>query len=409
MMNSFRQSGFNLIELAVVTVVALLAVSGFLSMVSVRVGASGLTAVGVRGRDIYIAITGANTERAPLGLSSVWPADSDSVAKSSDPANGDFNFGNSTDYFRHLYDEPRAGSVEWNPWVSGFDYTKLAGGGVPACTSGKLTPECNIWTIAKNVREDMADTVPVLVTRNIDATTLFSKVGVADFDKRVLADPEWKTPFGSSFLVTVCKGGSVFKAREKYMVCGTVYRKTAFDANVTDKGTASRFPLKYLTPTREVIPGEMRHTVSSRKNLAECVKKRISFEIDEAKTFVPHVFLGWGVVYLVFGIAVNKWRYRKRQVSGVGCREAVLGLIHYLAVAALSFALIQKGLQIAAPWSLTFLPLSLALTAVGVLCVLLCYRGDRLLKMRGIMWMTAVPLVAVSPYVAVLLFWLVVG
>ena len=88
--------GFTLVELLVVTVV-----SGFLALVTIPavVNASfygaAMTSVGQRGRDIYVAVAAAEYET--LKRSSVWPADIPSIT-------------NSTEYFRHLFDEKRFGT-----------------------------------------------------------------------------------------------------------------------------------------------------------------------------------------------------------------------------------------------------------------------------------------------------------
>jgi len=74
--------GFNVIELAVVTVVVMLLVLVLIPAVGNKLTACDITPVGVRGREIFVAITGANTEREPLGLSSVWPSENPPVTNS---------------------------------------------------------------------------------------------------------------------------------------------------------------------------------------------------------------------------------------------------------------------------------------------------------------------------------------
>lgn len=395
-----RQDGFNLIELAVVTVVVFLTASVILSLVSNRLAACNLSPARSKGRDIYVSIVGANTERKALGLPPVWPADADPDSVVPDEAEGCFDFKNSTDYFRYLYDEERVGTAEWSPWVAGFDYTKLAGAGVPACAARLLTPSCNMWTIAKNVREDMPDIIPVLVTRNIDPSSLFAKVGESDFEKRLRPDPEWKTPFGSYACAMVLKGGSVSLFRDKYMSCGVVYQKETFDANVADKKTPAIFPLKYLTPTREVVPGEVRVTPSvGQRALAEQVRERVGHEISGARKVVAHVLVGWGVVYLLCVAALQEWRFRKRKEFRLGAKGKALALFHYLSVVVLFFALLQRGRDVAMPWSWTFLTLAAVMVLAGLLGAWFVCRQDQQARKRGLMWMMAVPLVASAPVV----------
>ena len=64
-----------------------------------------------------------------------------------------------------------------------------------------------------------------------------------------------ENPFGSKGYVLIRKGGAIFNARPKYMSWGVVYQNHAFDTSRTPDGRAAP-PLKDLTPTREVVPGE---------------------------------------------------------------------------------------------------------------------------------------------------------
>jgi len=211
-----------------------------------------MTSVGSRGKDIYVAITAANTEREPLGLPSVWP-------KSNPPTNnvediGQMNFTNSTDYFYALYDGEHVGTAEHNPYVRGFDYSKLAGSGVPAHYLGKcrLKPENNMWTIANNVRETMEEIVPILVTRNLAAESLVTDLEVMS-DRRLLFDAEWKTPFGNKGFVIVRKGGGMLNLKGKYARLNILYGNQTFRTTIQ----GSQAPgLSYLTPSKEVVPSE---------------------------------------------------------------------------------------------------------------------------------------------------------
>lgn len=255
-MGQDSRNGFNVIELAVATTAVMLFVLALIPVIGNKLTSVDMTPVGVRGKEIFMAIAGANVEREPLGLSSVWPSENPTVTNNGPYEVECFNFSNSTDYFKRIYDEENAGTADWSPLASGFDYTRLAGAGVPPCTSGKLRPENNMWTIAMNVAEALDDVVPVLITRNIDASSLAAKVTDKDWDKSLRFDPEWETPFGNRAFALILKGGAVFRAREKYVSYKAVYRGQTFDASVDARGQAVAKPLKYLTPTRKVVPGE---------------------------------------------------------------------------------------------------------------------------------------------------------
>jgi len=210
-----------------------------------------MTSVGTRGKDIYVAITAANTEREPLGLPSVWP-------KSNPPTNhaddiSQMNFTNSTDYFYALYDGDHAGERGHNPYVRGFDYSKLAGAGVPAHSGkGRLKPDNNMWTIVKNLREDMEEIIPILVTRNLAAESLVTDLPTMS-TRPLCFDEEWNTPFRNKGFVVIRKGGGIFNIKGRYARVNVLYGNQSFMTTVQ----GSHLPgLRYLTPSKEVIPSE---------------------------------------------------------------------------------------------------------------------------------------------------------
>ncbi len=113
-----------------------------------------------------------------------------------------------------------------------------------------------MWTIAKNVHSDMHDIAPVLVTRNVDASSLAARAGELELKEKTLRfDPCWKTPFSDKGFVIIRKGGAIFKARPKYMTWRIVCQNQTFDTACAPDGRTAP-PLKYLAPTREVVPGE---------------------------------------------------------------------------------------------------------------------------------------------------------
>jgi hypothetical protein len=245
------QSRFNLVSLAVIVVLLGLLISVLFPAVSASRLYSSSTSIGSRGKDIYVAIIAANTEREPLGLGSVWPKSNPPTNKIDDISQ--MNFTNSTDYFTALYDGGDAGTDQHDPYVRGFDYSKLAGAGVPAkAGAGRLRPANNMWTIAKNVREDMEEIIPVLVTRNLAAESLVTDLPTM-LNRRLCFDEEWKTPFGKKGFVVVRKGGGIFNIKGKYAKVSVLYGNQTFLTTIP----GSKLPsLCYLTPNKEVIPSE---------------------------------------------------------------------------------------------------------------------------------------------------------
>ncbi len=205
--------------------------------------------VSARGRDIYIAITSANTDREPLGLGNIWPKTK--LKSGVDASSNDIGvkcFTNSSDYFYEIYDGPNVGMDRHDPYVKGFDYSKLAGAGVPAKVGGgKLTAENNMWAIAANITEEDADIIPVLITRNVDVKLLeyfINHGGSTSLDIRIaLGAGEHKTPFGDKGFVCVRKGGGTFSNQAKYATL-----RVLFNSQTLPPRDPSKPPIVYLMP-----------------------------------------------------------------------------------------------------------------------------------------------------------------
>ena len=254
-MTSAKNQGFTLVELLVVIGILGILASALFPAISNAVMQANMTAVGTRGRDIYVAITGANTEREPLGLGNVWPKTQADAGAGAGAATTDIaaqTFTDSSKYFYALYDGANVGTASWSPYVAGFDYSKLAGAGVSAKSgTAELTAQNNMWTIAGNVRDEMEDIIPILLTRNVDASGLKAVLVDGSVSTPLTWSATYKAPFSNKAFVMVRKGGGVFKARSKYATLNVVYQNQAFTTVVTGSATA---PLMYLTPDGPVTP-----------------------------------------------------------------------------------------------------------------------------------------------------------
>ena len=249
-MTSAKNQGFTLVELLVVIGILGILASALFPAISNAVMQANMTAVGTRGRDIYVAITGANTEREPLGLGNVWPKtqlDTGTTTASGGTKDiADTIFTTSSEYFYQLYNGEKVGQQDWSPYVAGFDYSKLAGAGVSAKSgTGQLTQENNMWVVAANVRDEMEDIIPILVTRNIDCKTLYSDLSDGSASDKLSWSSTFRTPFSNKGFVMIRKGGGIFKAREKYATVKVVYQNQSFLTTVTGSTAAS---LTYLGP-----------------------------------------------------------------------------------------------------------------------------------------------------------------
>lgn len=218
-MRKTGEAGFTRGELIAVLVLLSLLAAALFPAVQNAVLQAEFDGCGQRGRDVYVALSRVNTEREPRGETRL----------------PDGRFTNSTELFRYLAEEEHAPRLI---------YRSLSGCGVPRCKDGNLKPENNMWTVVKEWRDELEDIIPVMLTRNIDASSL--PFGRAGPDRPLRLDPEWKAPFGDKGCVVIRKGGSIFKVRNKY----ATPRNLMGDKPVPDK------PVRYLTPSREVATGE---------------------------------------------------------------------------------------------------------------------------------------------------------
>jgi prepilin-type N-terminal cleavage/methylation domain-containing protein len=252
-MNSVNKKGFTLVELLVVIGILGILSAALFPAISNAMMKANMAAIAARGRDIFVAITSANTDREPLGLGSVWPKTTQDTGV--DTASQDIGiktFQNSSDYFYELYDGQNAGTDTHDPYVKGFDYSKLAGAGVPAKSGqGKLQAANNMWVIAGNIRDEMEDIIPILVTRNLDCTSLRKDLTTVD-DTKLQWSATYKAPFANKGFVMVRKGGGTFNNQSKYATIRVLYNSQTFKTTIA--GSSNIQPLTYLGPEGEQAP-----------------------------------------------------------------------------------------------------------------------------------------------------------
>jgi hypothetical protein len=207
-----------------------------------------MNAAATRGRDIHVSITNANEKRKVSLLPPIWPKTRLVSTNIPDEISGKV-FKTSTEYFATLYDEEHVGTQTWKPWIQNFDYSKLAGAGVPAKEGkGKLLAKNNMWLIAANITEEDSDLIPVLITRNVDVKAIEHAINCGitstNFDTKIdIGNGDYKTPFGKKAIVLVRKGGGVHKYTQKYSTM-----RVLFNGQELPPRDPSKQPIVYLLP-----------------------------------------------------------------------------------------------------------------------------------------------------------------
>ena len=384
-------AGLTLVELLVVTVVVCLFALILVPAVANAFSGANMTALGTRGKDIYVAVIGATAEREPLGLPTAWP---------SDAPGSDTSFDNSTDYFRYLLDEERLGTPAWEPVVAGLDYSRLAGAGVPMCSNNRLTAACNAWTVAKNVGPDMDESMPVIITRNVDASSLASLTTITNSKWTLRHDAAYEMPYGSHALILIRKSGAVWKTREPFgdeganrLTYQIVYGKPAPREDAEDF-TRTR-PLQYLTPLATVKPGEAAYQTGladkgwSHKVFILRMKREFA---GIAKVILPTSFF-WCVVYLAGAVATVVARKAKGKPVAVSAYHLFLLCVHFVTVVLYSVFSIEL-LSLAAHRVFPVFAFALAIVAhsAAMLAVAMARRGDHAARLREMKWMLPAPL-----------------
>lgn len=228
-----QKKGFTLVELLVVIGILGILMGALFPTISSAMLNANTNAMAMRGRNLFVAITQVNVDREAAGLGSVWPQQE---TEGLDEDDAKLVGAKSTvEYFKFLFDVDNKGNAaNWKPYVD-CDIGVLSGGGVAGVSGTQITKQNVAWLIAQNVQNEMADVVPVLVSRNVQYselnTALGSKVN-GDESKEIQcgngtgADD---VPFGNKAWVLVRKGGASQVIKAKVSKWSVVFNRTGFD------------------------------------------------------------------------------------------------------------------------------------------------------------------------------------
>ncbi len=248
-----KANGFTLVELLVVIAILGILMASLFPAISSAILKAQTTAMASNGRNLFLGITGANTEREQAGLPNVWPLDYKPEGVDTTDIAGQGPYSSSVDYFNDLFclsgkgdADNKYGSKDWRPWID-VDISKLSGSGVAGFSGGTLSSDNVAWVIMCNVQAGIDEIIPVLVSRNVNYKNLKtdSYDGTSNDPVKCGKDAggDADTPFGSKAWVLVRMNGSTEVINSRYSRLKVIYKNMGFNLESLDH------KLKYL-PTK---------------------------------------------------------------------------------------------------------------------------------------------------------------
>ena len=225
-----EKNGFTLVELLVVIGILGILMGALFPAISAAMIKANLSACSMRGRNLYVAITSSNVEREAAGLSSIWPRSGKAAESTGGEKDiSETGYTSAYQYFNDLFDVGNMSNTdEWSPYVQGIDLGCLSGAGVQPVKSGQDLKAENVgWCIGANVQDEIEDIVPVLVTRNVDCSSLRKKYEGGN--EKLQWSENYSTPFAKKAFVMISKGGGAVAMTQKYLTTAVIYKKQTFE------------------------------------------------------------------------------------------------------------------------------------------------------------------------------------
>ena len=225
-----NRKGFTLVELLVVIGILGILMGALFPAITAAMIKANLASCSMRGRNLYVAITSANVEREAAGLTSIWPRSGKAASSTGGEKDiSEQSYSSAYQYFNDLFDVKNINDTDnWNPYVTGIDLGCLSGAGVQPVQAGSELKAENVgWAIAANVQDEIEDIVPVLVTRNVDCSSLRKKYDGGN--EKMQWSAAYNTPFAKKAFVMINKGGGAVAMTGRYLTTAVIYKKQSFE------------------------------------------------------------------------------------------------------------------------------------------------------------------------------------